>query len=229
MNKLIEVNDLAVKYGKNPILKSVNFSVCQGDYIGIVGPNGAGKTTLIKALLGLHPLDQGRITYYPNRASLRIGYLPQVILSNDHLFPAKVSEVVGLGLIGEKKYPKRLTKDDRKRVNDMLERLGISEYKNRKIGDLSGGQQQRVYLARALVNHPHILILDEPTSALDPQIREDFFKIIEEIHTIDQTAMMLISHDTHAIESHAKKMMLIERNTITLKNIGGATHDVTSG
>jgi len=223
MNKLIEVKNLVVKYGKNPILKDISFNICQGDYIGIVGPNGAGKTTLIKALLGLHPVDQGTITYFPDRSSLRVGYLPQVILSNDHLFPAKVSEVVAIGLIGEKKHPKHLTRNDRKRVDHMLERLGIIDYKNRKIGDLSGGQQQRVYLARALVNHPHILILDEPTSALDPQIREDFFKIIEDIHKQDQTAIMLISHDTHAIEQHAKQMMLLERKTITINKIGGVT------
>jgi zinc transport system ATP-binding protein len=217
MSKLIELKEVQINYGKNVVLEHVNFAVCSNDYIGVVGPNGAGKTTLIKALLGLMPVSGGRITY---EGQVKIGYLPQVILSNDHLFPAKVSEIVGIGLLGEKRYPKRITASDHKRIDDMLERLDILTYKNSRIGDLSGGQQQRVYLARALVNKPQLLILDEPTSALDPKIRSDFFKLIEEFHQTEETAIILISHDLHAIQAHAKTTMVIEQNTVTLKRGG---------
>ncbi|MBS7525052.1 ABC transporter ATP-binding protein [Fusibacter paucivorans] len=217
MSKLIELDDVQINYGKNVILEHVNFKVCSNDYIGVVGPNGAGKTTLIKALLGLMPVTRGSIAY---EGQVKIGYLPQVILSNDHLFPAKVSEIVGIGLLGEKRYPKRITIGDHKRIDEMLERLDILSFKNRRIGDLSGGQQQRVYLARALVNKPQLLILDEPTSALDPKIRSDFFRLIEEFHQTDETAIILISHDMHAIQEHAKTTMVIERNTVTMQRNG---------
>ena len=220
MEPLIILENVQVNYGRNTVLDRVTFSVSSGDYIGIVGANGAGKTTLIKALLGLLPISKGKVSYNPDKQSVKIGYLPQVILSNDHLFPATVKEIVGIGLLGEKKHPKRITSEDGKQIDDMLKRLGIYDFKDRRIGDLSGGQQQRVYLARALVNKPHLLILDEPTSALDPIIRADFFELIKEIHEKDATAIMLITHDVHAIEAHAKKMMVIESNTVKIERNG---------
>ncbi|MDG2835087.1 ATP-binding cassette domain-containing protein, partial [Vibrio parahaemolyticus] len=124
-----------------------------------------------------------------------------------------VYEIVGLGLLGSKKYPKRITKTDIKKIEKTLERVGALELKNKKIGELSGGQQQKVFLARALVNNPKLLILDEPTSALDPKAREEIFEIIDKENE-KGTAILLVSHDTQSLIKRTNKIMLIDREII---------------
>lgn len=212
-DKLISLDNVSVAYGKNVVLDKISLDIVKGDYIGIVGPNGAGKTTLIKVILGLLPIKEGAVIYHGHRR-LRIGYLPQVVLTNDRLFPARVDEIVAVGLLGEKKHPKRITKEDKESVRQILEEMGIGHLAKRRIGDLSGGQQQRVFLARALVNHPQLLILDEPTSALDPKVRDDFFDLINQIHKAEETAILLISHDIHAMESRAESILKIDQQMI---------------
>lgn len=215
MSKLMEAKNITVKYGSNVVLTDISFDIEKGDYIGLVGSNGSGKSTLVKAMLGLVPLVRGTITYSDlNKYEHGIGYLPQVAVTGNTLFPAEVREIVGIGLLGQKKFPKRLSKDDHLKVDIILERLGIIGLKHKKIGDLSGGQQQRVLLARAMVSHPKLLILDEPTSALDPRVRADFFNLIEEINTVDQTSIVLVSHDLSSIKRYTRKMMLLDRELV---------------
>lgn len=215
MSKLIEAKNITVRYGNNVVLTDISFAIEKGDYIGLVGANGSGKSTLVKAILGLIPLEKGTIVYSDlNKFEHGIGYLPQVAVTGNTLFPAEVREIVGIGLLGQKKFPKRLTKEDHLKVDTILDRLGIIGLKHKKIGDLSGGQQQRVLLARAMVSHPKLLILDEPTSALDPRVRADFFNLIQEINTIDQTSIVLVSHDLSSIKRYTRKMMLLDRELV---------------
>jgi zinc transport system ATP-binding protein len=215
MNKLIEAKNITVRYGNNVVLTDISFAIEKGDYIGLVGANGSGKSTLVKAILGLVPLEKGTIVYNNlNKFEHGIGYLPQVAVTGNTLFPAEVREIVGIGLLGQKKFPKRLTKEDHLKVDTILDRLGIIGLKHKKIGDLSGGQQQRVLLARAMVSHPKLLILDEPTSALDPRVRADFFNLIEEINKVDQTSIVLVSHDLSSIKRYTRKMMLLDRELV---------------
>jgi zinc transport system ATP-binding protein len=214
-SKLIEAKNITVRYGNNVVLTDISFAIEKGDYIGLVGANGSGKSTLVKALLGLVPLEKGKIIYNDlNKFEHGIGYLPQVAVTGNTLFPAEVREIVGIGLLGQKKFPKRLTKEDHLKVDTILTRLGIIGLKHKKIGDLSGGQQQRVLLARAMVSHPKLLILDEPTSALDPRVRSDFFNLIEEINKVDQTSIVLVSHDLSSIKRYTRKMMLLDRELV---------------
>lgn len=212
MNKILEVRELCVNYGQQEVLKNISFEVKEGDYIGLVGANGSGKTTLVKALLGLIEADSGEVvTYSANGVKGTIGYLPQVAVTGNTLFPAEVHEVVAVGLIGSKSFPKRIGKEDDRKIDDILKRLDIYNLKHKKIGDLSGGQQQRVLLARALVNSPRLLILDEPTSALDPKVRSDFFKLIRDININEGTSILLVSHDISSIRKCAGKIMLLDR------------------
>lgn len=212
MNPQIKLEDVTVKYGNHVVLDHVSFSIEKGDYIGLVGANGSGKTTLVKALLGLIPLETGQVTY--DYQGIKKGYLPQIALTNDSLFPAEVKEIVGIGLLSGKKRPKILNKADHMKICDILDRLNIMELKNKRIGDLSGGQQQRVLLARAMVNNPEILILDEPTSALDPRVREDFYSLIQSINTEEKTSILLVSHDLGSVQKYAKKMLVLDREVV---------------
>lgn len=210
-NSILEVKNLSVNYGKYNILKNINFSMKQGDYIGILGPNGAGKSTLIKALLNLVE-SSGYMNFSINKKE--IGYLPQLQENKNKLFPATVGEVVATGLVGKKKFPKFIQSKDKKDVLNILRKLGIEELYNKRIGDISGGQTQRVLLCRALVSNPKLLILDEPTSALDPQVRDNFYKLLKELNEKNNLSIIFISHDIATIGRYASKMLYLDKRLI---------------
>ena len=216
---IISVKDLAVKYGNREVFSGVSFDIEKGDYVGIAGQNGSGKTTLIKALLGLVKPEKGEI-YINGVASKKfndwrkIGYLPQSLALSNPLFPASVKEVVALGLLSEKVFPKRIGLDDEKKIIAALELLGILDIKDKLIGELSGGQQQRVFLAHALVSDPEILIMDEPTTALDPEIRGIFFSILTKLNKEKGVTILLISHDISHIGNFAQKLLYIDKKAV---------------
>jgi len=216
---IISVKDLAVKYGNREVFSKVSFDIEKGDYIGIAGQNGSGKTTLVKALLGLVKPEKGEI-YIDGISSKnfnawsKIGYLPQSLALSNPLFPASVKEVVALGLLSEKIFPKRIGLKDEERIIAALKLLGISDMQDKLIGELSGGQQQRVFLAHALVSNPEILILDEPTTALDPEIRGIFFSILTKLNKEKGVTILLISHDVGHIGNFARKLLYIDNKAV---------------
>jgi zinc transport system ATP-binding protein len=212
---ILDVENLNMRYGKHQVLSDVSFTVLQGDYIGIAGPNGSGKTTLIKGLLGLLPVENGAVIYGSEIATDHpIGYLPQTAVSADAYFPAKVREVVSLGLLSNKRGMGYLTKADHAKIDRILEKLNILPLRNKKIGQLSGGQRQRVLLARAMVNSPKLLILDEPTSALDPKMREEFYDLIGLLNREDQVTILLVTHDMGSLGKYTRKLLYLDRRII---------------
>lgn len=218
MPSIIEIKKLQVKYGATTVLENINFSVEKGAYIGLAGPNGAGKSTLIKAILGLIP-SQGEIIIAGEKSKNfnhfeKIGYLPQKGQNFNQIFPASVLEIVTLGTLAQKKWPKKITSLDRKKTEKILKTLGIFELKDRPVGELSGGEQQRVFLARALVNNPEILILDEPSTALDPAIRESFFALINKLNKELGVTIILITHDIGHIGAYAKQLLYLDKKVI---------------
>lgn len=202
------------------VLQDVSFAVPRGDYLGIVGPNGSGKSTLIRTLLGLYPHAEGEVRLFGTELRSftdwhRIGYLPQSLRGGmNAAFPATVKEIVRLGLLSRKKFPKRLGGIDRVAVANALECMGIADIGEKMIGELSGGQQQRVLLARALVNEPELLIMDEPTTALDPDTRERFFDILDELNKRKNTTIILVTHDTGTIGRHAKTLLYLDKKVV---------------
>lgn len=224
-NIILRAENVSLSYGRHEVLTDASFTVEEGDYIGIVGPNGSGKTTLMKAMLGLIAPSSGSITYAGEVQDSRfIGYLPQKVITGDPLFPAKVREVVAMGLLSSKKFPKYLHAEDYKRVDEILERLKIGNLGDKKIGNLSGGQQQRVLLARALVASPKLLILDEPTSALDPKIRENFYSILKTLNEQDRVTILLVSHDIGSIGQYTRKMLYLDRTVVFFGTYGDFCH-----
>ncbi|MFH1048637.1 MAG: metal ABC transporter ATP-binding protein [Patescibacteria group bacterium] len=219
MKAIIEADNLTVCYGSSEAIKDITFSVYSGDFVGLTGPNGSGKTTVIKALLGLLPITKGKISLFGQTQKSftdwgKIGYLPQKLSSLNPLFPASVEEVVFLGLLSKKKMLKIITKDDKEKVQKILNVLEISDLKNKTLSELSGGQQQRVMLARSLVAEPDVLIFDEPSTALDPESREAFFALIQKLNKENGIAIILITHDIGCIGSFANKLMYLDKNLI---------------
>jgi zinc transport system ATP-binding protein len=213
------MKNLSFRYNAVDVLSEISFSVNEGDYIGLVGPNGSGKTSLIKIILGLLKPRQGLLSLFgqePEKFSewYRIGYLPQKMGMINPQFPATVREIVALGLLSKKAFPRYMGQSDRKAVDAALVQLEIYNLRNHPIGQLSGGQQQRVLLARALVNNPELLILDEPTSALDPDLRERFYGILKDLNENNHTTIILVTHDVGNIGKYTSKLLYIDKKLV---------------
>ena len=218
-NEIISIRDLHFKYQTNEVLSDLQFDIKPRDFVGIVGPNGSGKTTLIRLILGLLKPSRGTITLFGKDTAdfmdrKRLGYLPQKFQPYSLRFPSTAGEIVGLGLLSRKGFPKMLTIADEEAVDKALDQLGILEIKHFLIGELSGGQQQRVFLARALVNEPELLILDEPTLALDPQARENFFRTLKDLNEKKNTTILLVTHDIGNIGRYAGELLYIDKKLI---------------
>ncbi len=208
---LIEVCHLSVAYDGHPVLRDVNLSVCPGDLVLLVGPNGSGKTTLLKAMLGLVSPTSGSIIRCSCRPASAgrppvIGYLPQYA-AIDRRFPLTVSGLVSSGLAGVRPLWRRLTADERGRVQDVIRRMGLEGRESAPIGTLSGGQLQRALLGRALVGEPEVLLLDEPDTYLDRTSRSGLYRLLDELRT--SCAVVLVSHDAQAEHwTDAKKIVI---------------------
>jgi zinc transport system ATP-binding protein len=216
---IIEASNLSVRYQQANVLEDVSVAIKAGSYVGIVGPNGSGKTTLVKALLGLVQRSSGEIRLCGNAIETfsdwgRIGYLPQLSTVPTHRFPARVDEIVATGLLAGKSFPRRIGRSDFRRVDAVLETLGISELKQKLIGRLSGGQRQRVFLARALVSEPELLFLDEPVVALDPASREAFYDTIARLNRERNVTVLMVSHDLSAMHENADMLLYLDRRVI---------------
>ena len=219
MAYVLSVKNLYCGYGSVEVLSDVSFDVEKGDYIGLAGPNGAGKTTLVKTVLGLSEKFKGIIKLFGEDLRSfdgwgRVGYLSQRVTAFNPLFPAAVKEVVGLGLLSQKEFPKRFDRTDDAKIMQSLDLMGISDLRRKPVSELSGGQQQRVFLARALVSNPELLILDEPGTALDPQSREDFFEFIKKLNRDKGITIILITHDTAQIGQYANKLLYMDKKVV---------------
>ena len=210
---------LCFTYNAAEVLCDISLRITAGDYIGLVGPNGSGKTTLIKTLMGLLQPSAGRIALFGcNPAEFsdwyKIGYLPQKLTGFNPYFPARVKEIVSLGLLARKRFPRRIAKTDEAAINRVFSLLDIHEIKDKRIGELSGGQQQRVLLARALVGEPEFLILDEPTTALDPETRDNFFSTLKELNQNQRVTIIIVTHDVADIGKYASKLLYLDKRII---------------
>jgi zinc transport system ATP-binding protein len=133
---------LCFRYNAAEVLCDISLRITTGDYIGLVGPNGSGKTTLIKTLLGLLQQDRGSITLFGRKPTEfndwnKIGYLPQKLTGFNPYFPARVKEIVALGLLAKKPFPRRIAKTDEPALNRVFSLLDIHEIKDKRIGELS--------------------------------------------------------------------------------------------
>ncbi|MCY4419298.1 MAG: metal ABC transporter ATP-binding protein [Cytophagales bacterium] len=219
----VKVRHLSVLYDRNPVLWDIDFSLPQGELIGIIGPNGAGKSTLLKSLMGLvkghsgelkilgHPLEsvRNRLSYLPQRESV------------DWDFPISVWDVVMMGRYGKMGLLKRPKKVDRDKVEKYLGLVGLSDYSDRQIGRLSGGQQQRVFLARSLVQEADLYFMDEPFSGIDAQTERLIFEILKKLRSEGKT-VVIVFHNLQTVSQHFPWIVLLNKRLIAY----GRTEDV---
>jgi zinc transport system ATP-binding protein len=204
-NNVLEIEDLNYRIGSSWILKGISFQTARGEFAGIIGPNGAGKTTLIRAIVGELEGYSGHI-----EVTDRIGYLSQNPDRNRD-FPISVLEVASMGLYRDRGLLRRLTKEDWKRLEELLETVGIADLKNRRAGGLSGGEYQRLMLARALASNPELLILDEPEAGVDEMGKASFYRLLEQLKNDKNMGILMISHDIGMVFEACDTVMCINK------------------
>lgn len=204
---LLEIEDLSFAYERQRVLTDVSLAVNARDYIGIIGPNGGGKTTLVKLILGLLKPLYGNISRSIERSE--IGYLPQGS-SVDESFPITVSEVIASGLEHGLAPGTGIRKEDKRKVGEMLERVGLAHLHKRSVGELSGGEFQRALLGRAIVSSPKLLVLDEPDTHVDNKFELELYSLLKDLN--DHMAILLVSHDIGMISPYIKSIACVNTN-----------------
>jgi zinc transport system ATP-binding protein len=208
---VVQLEGVGFSYEGVPVLKDVDLTVTEGDFVSIVGPNGGGKTTLLKIILGLVKASRGSVRVFgapPVKARPRIGYMAQHS-TFDFLFPVNVLDVVLMGCLGNVPGLGFYRPKDRKAALRALDRMEMEAFRNRPFSRLSGGQRQRVLLARALVSEPELLLLDEPTANVDAAIEMELFEILSELNR--NMTIMLVTHDLGFVSSYVKSVICVNR------------------
>ena len=243
----IITSDLTVTYNNGTIaLRNVSFEIPTGTITALVGVNGAGKSTLFKALMGFIPTVKGEISILGQsvKSALKenfIAYVPQAE-EVDWSFPVLVQDVVMMGRYGHMGFFRKTRQQDILEVERALNRVGMTDFKDRQIGELSGGQRKRVFLARALAQKSKIILLDEPFTGVDVKTETAIIKLLGEMRK-EGKIMLVSTHNLGSVPEFCDRTILIKEtvlaygkteNTFTRQNLelafgGVLRHFVLSG
>lgn len=211
----ITISQLGVQYRAVQALTDINVTIRPGRLIGIIGPNGAGKSTLMQAMLGLVPTTSG-VAHFGTQPLMdqldRVAYVPQ----RSHIdwsYPATVWDVVLMGRTRRTGWFKRFSATSRQVAAAALERVGMSAYCDRPIGQLSGGQQQRVFLARSLAQEADVFCFDEPFAGIDQKTQAIIFDIFEELAATGKI-VLVVNHDLGESITHFDDLILLNTELV---------------
>jgi phosphonate transport system ATP-binding protein len=234
---LLQVKDLRIRYNRSgpDILKGVSINVNPGDFFAIIGPSGAGKSTLIRCINRLVEPTEGdvilngeNITKMGKRALRRARRSMAMIFQEFNLVErmSVMDNVLSgrLGYVGTfrsvlRMYPKK----EIRRALELLERVGLSEFVDKRSDELSGGQRQRVGIARALIQGPQILLVDEPTSSLDPKIAREVMGMIKTMSEELDVPVLCNIHDVQLALEFSNKVVGLQDG---IKKFDGPTNEV---
>jgi ABC-2 type transport system ATP-binding protein len=207
----ISISNLTKKYGEQVVLNNINFEIGEGEVVGFLGPNGAGKTTTMRILAGALSYNTGsakicglEVNDNQLKTSSMVGFLPE---QNPLYVDMYVKEYL---LFVAETY--HLGKEKEKRVNELIDTVGLRPEFHKKIGQLSKGYRQRVGLAQALIPNPKVLILDEPTTGLDPNQLEEIRALIREIGK--NKTVLLSTHIMQEIQAICNRVIVINKGEI---------------
>jgi manganese/zinc/iron transport system ATP- binding protein len=211
----LAIRGMTVSYGEKPAVFSVDLTLTQGRMTAIVGPNGAGKSTLLKAALRIiKPLaGQALVHGKPLKSQRhRIAYVPQRA-SVDWDFPTRVIDVVLMGLQRELGLLRRVKARHQDQAMACLDRVGMSDFAERQIGQLSGGQQQRVFLARALAQSADLYLLDEPFAGVDAATERAIISVLKSLREEGKT-VVAVHHDLATVADYFDDVFLINTRKV---------------
>ena len=187
-------------------LKDINLQIRPGEFISIIGPSGCGKSTLLRIIGNLDKPTSGTIEYRDG-ADQQMGF----VFQDSVLLPWKnVRQNAEFPLVIQKKQ----TEENEKKLDELLELAGLSEFKTALPRELSGGMKQRVGIAQALLNNPGILILDEPTAGLDPKGRDEILDQIAQLHKVRGITIVLVSHSMEDVAKYAQRLIVVNHGEI---------------
>jgi ABC-2 type transport system ATP-binding protein len=206
MTTVLAVEELSKCYGQKKAVDNISFKVHRGEVLGLLGPNGAGKTTAIRMIMGILPVDRGKVVFSFNGSlspieKSMVGYLPEERgLYDDARVIDNLVYLSGL----KNKSPH----EARREGEAWLKRVGLADYKNQRLDKLSKGMQQKVQFIASILHKPQLVLLDEPFSGLDP-VNQDFFKeIIRELQAAGVT-VLLSAHQMNLVEELCDSIFLI--------------------
>lgn len=205
---MIEAKNLTKRFGNQLVFQNVNFKINQGDFLSLIGPNGSGKTTLVKILMGLEPKTSGELNFNHKQT---IGYVPQ-FRNIDNDYPLSIEAFIRLNLKFTLSPTKRHENDQL--IQEILEKTGLTDLKDRPLGLASGGEKQKAYLAQALLNDPKILILDESTASLDVEVKMQLMDLVAELNKKYQLTVIFITHDYELTKKYTTKALFFQNKTL---------------
>lgn len=204
----LQINNLTKKFADQTALNNITISIEKNEIIGLLGPNGAGKSTLMKSIVGALKIDHGAIFFNGKNISeheieskKKIGFLPE---NNPLYLEMYVKEYL--------QFVANIHHISENRVNEVIELVGITPEKSKKIGQLSKGYKQRIGLAQAILHQPDLLILDEPTNGLDPNQIIEIRNVIKEIGK--EKTILLSTHIMQEVEALCTRVILIHKGNI---------------
>lgn len=217
MQPLISIEKLWFSYGNKTVLRNINLKINPGEFVAIMGRNASGKTTLIKHLNGLLKPDRGRVTIcgldtkHSSVAELSqlVGYVFQD--PNDHLFADSVEDEIAFSLRNAGAEPKTVIE----RVERMLARFRLEQYRHVYPRYLSGGEKQRLALASVLVNEPKVIVLDEPTRGMDYNLKKELLAYLNDYRHHGHTIVM-VTHDVEMVAECADRVVLLSEGAIVV-------------
>ncbi|MBJ7220607.1 MULTISPECIES: zinc ABC transporter ATP-binding protein ZnuC [unclassified Brenneria] len=197
MSTLVSLNNISVSFGSRTVLSDISLSLQPGRILTLLGPNGAGKSTLVRVVLGLLSPTSGSLQKTPG---LRIGYVPQK-LHLDPTLPLTVSRFMRL-------RPGVKQQD----ILPALKRVQAAHLLQQPMQKLSGGENQRVLLARALMNHPQLLVLDEPTQGVDVNGQLALYDLINQLRQEFNCGVLMVSHDLHLVMAKTDEVLCLNQH-----------------
>ena len=215
----LRIEGFSFSYNKKKIIDDISLSVQAGEYVSIIGANGAGKSTLIKCINRILKDGKGKIEIFGEEIKKfsqkilgqLIGYVPQ---SSEPSFSYTVREFVTMG-----RYPylnpfTKISKDDKKVVDEVIEMTALEAVAERSLQHLSGGEKQKVYIAACLAQQPKILLLDEPTNHLDPRHQLDIQRTISDISKKLGITILQITHDLNHCVYWSQKIIALKEGKV---------------
>lgn len=219
----IEFRDLTVKFGRRTVVHGFTDIVSSGEWLGLIGPNGAGKSSILRAIVGV-VASSGDVLVDGSSMTLRsrsrraaiAAYVPQ-----DPLMPSDMSgfEYAMLGRAPYVGYFGTESRHDRAMVGDVLDRLELSEFADRKLGQLSGGERQRLVIARALATEAPILVLDEPTSALDIGHQQQALELVARLRNDHGLTVISAMHDLTLAGLYSDRLTLLHEGVVVASGL----------